>query len=750
MKPQPRTRCPNQTGMFRRMAAATLFFALLTASHAAEHQVDIVNFEFVPDALTIQVGDTVTWTQKDPITHTTTSGPNGVADGIWDSGNMTLSSNTTFSFTFTEPGTYPYYCIPHKSFMRATIVVESSAPVPINNPIPEPLPAGDLAVRLVPVATGMVAPIGLVEPNDDSNRLFVHDQVGLVHIIQDGGLLAEPLLDARPFMVSLGLSGPGSYDERGLLGFTVHPDFPQVPKVYTHTSEPAVGAADFDITPPAGQEINHHSVFTEWTLEDGNPNRVDPTSRRVFLRVAQPQFNHNGGSIHFGTDGLFYLSLGDGGGADDVDEGSMFGHGSEGNGQNPETPLGAILRIDIDGNDSANGMYGIPSGNPFVGEENGLPEIYAIGFRNPFAFHFDPPTSLLFVGDVGQNDIEEIDVLVPGGNYGWNLMEGSFFFYPNGEDSGFVSDQPHPDLPTDLTGPIAQYDHDEGLAVVGGVVYRGSALPILYGRYITGDWGKFNDPSGRIFYLDDDLQLKEFQPHPDGQPFDYWLKGIGQDNEGEIYLLTSQELGPGGNTGTVFKFQPVLPQITGISAQGEDILLTWADHSGPVTIQHAAAPNSAEWSDITNVEGDSIAIAPPTSQGFLRVIEQVAEDSQTTRVILTGAAERPNVNPTSAVGLARVTVQGNTLDIHISYRNLSAAAAAAHIHGAASVNQTAGPIINLASLHQGEFSTQGEFSGSVELEEDQKDTILSGQSYINIHTSNYSGGEIRGQIIFSP
>jgi hypothetical protein len=148
------------------------------------------------------------------------------------------------------------------------------------------------------------------------------------------------------------------------------------------------------------------------------------------------------------------------------------------------------------------------------------------------------------------------------------------------------------------------------------------------------------------------------------------------------------------------------------------------------------------------VDDDSIAITPPANEGFLRVIETGAGEILTTRVILAGAAARPSPNPTAAVGVAVISIEGDTLALDIAYQNLSATATAAHIHGPASIEQTAGPMINLAPYHQGDFATQGMFTGSVELTANQKNNILSGLSYINIHSSTYPGGEIRGQIIF--
>jgi glucose/arabinose dehydrogenase len=285
---------------------------------------------------------------------------------------------------------------------------------------------------------------------------------------------STPMLDLRSRLVPL-----GAYDERGLLGLAVHPNFAQNPLIYTYTSEPSNGPADFSTTLSAGATNNHQSVIAEWRLTAGNTNEVDPASRREILRIDQPQSNHNGGAMHFGPDGLLYVALGDGGQADDQGE----GHSPMGNGQDTSNPFGSMLRIDVDARTSANSQYGVPTDNPFVGAD-GVDEIYAYGFRNPYRFSFDRMSGQLYVADVGQNSIEEIDVVTKGGNYGWRVKEGTFFFDPNGASAGYVTDVPVVPVPAGLIDPIAQYDHDEGLAVVGGYVYRGSGVPALQGRYV--------------------------------------------------------------------------------------------------------------------------------------------------------------------------------------------------------------------------------------------------------------------------
>ena len=188
--------------------------------------------------------------------------------------------------------------------------------------------------------------------------------------------------------------------------------------------------------------------------------------------------------------------------------------------------------------------------------------------RNPYSYSFDRLTGQLYLGDVGQNNVEEVDIIVKGGNYGWHVKEGSFYFDPNGNGPGYVTSTPVGPVPPDLIDPIAEYDHDEGLAVVGGFVYRGSQIPELQGRYVFGDWGSFGMPTGRLFYLDSDSTIKEFRIGLEDRPFGYWLKGFGEGADGEIYACVSRVLGANGNTGKLLKLvaAPTPLSIGGISA----------------------------------------------------------------------------------------------------------------------------------------------------------------------------------------
>lgn len=442
---------------------------------------------------------------------------------------------------------------------------------PLEDPIPEAIETGPVSVRIETVVTGMTAPNwGTAVPGCQSlsGRLVVTDQDGILWAVNLATGQKSVLLDVSDRLVALGAFGPGTFDERGFLGVAFHPDFAENGLLYTYTSEPVSGTADFS-TIPAGEMANHQSVVSEWQVPEPceASSVVDPASRREVLRIDEPQFNHDAGTLLFGPDGMLYISLGDGGAADD----QGLGHVPGGNGQDPSNILGTILRIDVDGRNSANGQYGIPADNPFTGQAGFLDEIFAFGFRNPFRFSFDSQTGEMYIADVGQNDIEEIDLGVPGGNYGWRIKEGSFCFDPNGDDPGFVFKCGPGDAPDGLIDPIAEYDHDEGIAVVGGFVYRGSQIPPLRGRYVFGDFFQPASQSGRIFLLQKNNRILELQL-VGGDTLGMRLLGFGQDASGELYVLANAMGVPFGETGVVLRISSGKPLATNFRAHlsGED------------------------------------------------------------------------------------------------------------------------------------------------------------------------------------
>lgn len=431
----------------------------------------------------------------------------------------------------------------------------------LENPLPETIQVGTIQVRLVPVATGLTAPNWGISAPGDAARLFVSDQDGILWVIDLQSGNKSVFLDVSDRLVDLGVLGPESFDERGLLGVAFHPDYAMNGLLYTYTSEPMNGPADFT-TMPVGIEANHQTVITEWRVPNPTDSAsvVDPNSARGILRIDQPQFNHNAGGLNFDSDGHLFISVGDGGGADDKDGQDFFGapmvgHSENGNGQDVTNILGTILRIDPTEMNAANGRYGIPTDNPFVGMAGVVEEIFAYGFRNPFRFSFDLANGELYVTDVGQNDIEEINIVNSGGNYGWNLKEGTFFFNPNGNDDGFVTDQNPGGLPADLVDPIAQYDHDDGLAIIGGFVYRGCDIPGLEGRFVFGEFARTFNNDGRLFYLDETNQILEFQLSGQDE-LGMSLLGFAQDANGEVYALANTTGTPFGETGVVLKLAP--------------------------------------------------------------------------------------------------------------------------------------------------------------------------------------------------
>lgn len=439
----------------------------------------------------------------------------------------------------------------------------------IEDPIPAPIPPAGVDIALETVASGLVSPVAAARAPGDGHHLFIADQDGMlwgldVHghgdrhdkwLVADlSGLLVENLAKVIPDL---------AYDERGFLGVAFDPKFKNNGLLYTFTSEDPTDPPDFTTEPgvaPGGGQ----AVVTEWMVENPHAKQivVDPASRRVLMRVDKPQFNHNGGELAFGRDKMLYISLGDGGGADDQGPGHVPG----GNGQSlaAGNVLGKVLRIDPHGSNSANGQYGIPADNPFVGTA-GADEIWAYGFRNPYRFSFDRTSGRLLVADVGQNDIEEVDDVHAGGNYGWPVKEGTFLFdqggipVPNNNDGSVTADSPG--APAGLSDPIAQYDHTapggircsgatapsacQGIAAVGGFVAK--RVHGLKGHYVFGDYSRqFAQALGRLWVLRDGQV--EALPDPGVAVF-----GFGQDKHGDLFVLGNETGLLSGDTGVVLK-----------------------------------------------------------------------------------------------------------------------------------------------------------------------------------------------------
>jgi hypothetical protein len=292
-------------------------------------------------------------------------------------------------------------------------------------------------IRLIEIARGIPSPVYLTAPPGDA-RLFIVEQGGRLRIIENGELVETPFLDIRDSTVGGG--------ESGLLGLAFHPQYATNGFFYVNYTDLAgdTRIARYQVSP--------------------DRNVANPSSADSILYFDQPFSNHNGGHVLFGPDGMLYIPTGDGG-----DGGDPFG-----NGQNPATLLGKILRIDVDGGDP----YAIPPDNPFATSGAGLPEIWALGLRNPWRVAFDPPSGLLYVADVGQNQWEEVNVQPATAaplNYGWDVMEGAHCFSTT------------PCNASGLIMPAVEYNHSDGCSITGGYVYRGAAEPALDGQYFYAD-----------------------------------------------------------------------------------------------------------------------------------------------------------------------------------------------------------------------------------------------------------------------
>src|ERR1035437_8408539 len=473
-----------------------------------------------------------------------------------------------------------------------------------------PITNGTINILLQPVATNLAAPDYAISPPGDTHRLFVVEQSGLLRIIQDGVLLPGSTLNitnrVQPPLVA---SNPN--DERGFLGLAFHPGFnnpssPGYQTLYTYNSEQIPAGTTPTYVCPNGATNNYKNVVNEWKISTTNANVVDPTSRREVISFGKNAGNHNGGTITFGPDGYAYLALGDGGNANDVGASHIV---PSGNAQNLSTPLGKMLRFDplnpalTTGSPdpvSTNGQYRIPTSNPFQGVGQ-APEIYAYGLRNPYRFAFDRVTGDLIEGDVGQNNVEEINRIILGGNYGWAIKEGGFLFnMTNGPAGpagtiGAPSGNHSPGLPAGLIDPISgtlgtlEYDHNEGISITGGFVYRGTAIPELYGKYIFGDLALVTTPvrvNGRLFYAD--LVTGLIKAFPLAQfggsavlPNGLTVHGFGQDAAGELYALVPNT-SANGSGGLVYK---LVALRLAFSRNGNQLDISWPTIAGHLETQ---------------------------------------------------------------------------------------------------------------------------------------------------------------------
>ena len=355
-------------------------------------------------------------------------------------------------------------------------------------------------IRLQPVVSGLTDPVSLTHDGARDDRLFVVEQAGVIRVIENGRLLDSPFLDIRDRVASGG--------ETGLLSVAFHP----------HYADNGYFYVDYTTR-------DHLILYTVVSrFRRSSPLHADVGSEAVLLKVTQPFSNHNGGQIAFGPDGLLYIGMGDGGAANDP-----LDHG-----QNLGTLLGTLLRIDVD-HAEAPLPYAIPANNPFRSTQGARAEIWAYGFRNPWRFAFDTLTGRLFVADVGQDQVEEIDVVSAGGNYGWDIFEGD-----RCRKARSLCVNPK------LRAPIQTYRHPQGMAVTGGYVYRGAALPQLCGVYVYGDYA-----TGRIWGLIYDPARDRVTAQRELLRTSLNISSFGTDRDDELYVL-------GHRSGVVMRVAPSL------------------------------------------------------------------------------------------------------------------------------------------------------------------------------------------------
>ena len=454
------------------------------------------------------------------------------------------------------------------------------------------------------VAENFTSPLALTAPDDGTGRIFVVDQIGVVWAVDaNGTTLPEPFLDLRDNLVEL----RPTYDERGLLSIAFHPNFSENGKVYAFYSAP--------LRPEAPEDWNCTNHISEFQVDPEDQNRVNLTSEKVLMYIDKPYHNHNGGQLAFSpTDGYLYVSLGDAGRANDGGNGHAPGIG---NGQDLTKIYGKVLRIDVDNvtggnvtipqnvtgtmnqtnnmtvNRTANppeptwttfagSLYGIPADNPFTANQTEIldtyaydsvpPEIYAYGFRNPAYMSFDSGgNNSLFVADAGQNLFEEVDVVYRGGNYGWNIREGTHCFDPNATTAPPESCNTTGLLGEPLIGPIFEGGRDLGIVVVGGNVYRGTVVPDLEGRYIFGYWSDsrtvgngtllaatppagWTAPESAANLTPEANAMWEVQmvniTGQANETLGMFLRGFGEDANQDLYVLTNDVGGPDNSTST--------------------------------------------------------------------------------------------------------------------------------------------------------------------------------------------------------
>ena len=409
--------------------------------------------------------------------------------------------------------------------------------------------ASAVDVKLEVVAEGLTHPLILVQPQGDDRR-FIVEQTGTIKILgADGKLLDGDFLNIKHKLPPL----KWEFDEEGLLGLAFPPDFKKSGKFYVSYTSILRGEAGMD----RQLWYAHTNTVSEMRVSKDDPNKADPNYERHVLQIDWPQFNHNGMWIGFGPDGMLYVSTGDGGYANDWG----IGHNvTIGNGQDKSSLLGKMLRIDPRGD-----PYNVPKDNPFVGKSEYAPEIWALGFRNPWRCAFDPAGNKdLICADVQQNSFEEVDVVVKGGNYGWRAMEASHCF-------DYVNPNNHPAScnKSGLIDPVMEYKNCsnpdfaskgdcEGTSITGGYVYRGPNKA-WDGVYFFGDWSKsFANAQGVLMTgkKSGNSWTRETVKVTNQPNWNDYVLGFGQDTAGNVYVMATRARGPNGEQDKIYKIVP--------------------------------------------------------------------------------------------------------------------------------------------------------------------------------------------------
>jgi glucose/arabinose dehydrogenase len=409
------------------------------------------------------------------------------------------------------------------------------------------------AVDLQLVAEDFVSPIQVIGTHL-SERLYVVDQVGKIWVVDGNGYKRPtPLLDLSSRLVTLN----ANYDERGLLGVAFHENFKTNGRLFVYYQVPPRAGG-----PVPGATWNNLSRVSEFKVSL-ETLRADMNSERIILEWNDPQSNHNGGTLLLGLDDYLYIAIGDGGRANDtgpghVDDWYLINGG--GNAQNIDANfLGKILRIDVE----SGSPYGIPAGNPFI-DKPGLDEIFAFGFRNPYRMSQDMGGDhQLYVGDAGQVLWEEVDVVSKGGNYGWNVKEGNHCFSTADSSKELPACPSVDNRGKEFIDPVLELNNwqnpkgGQATTIIGGYIYRGNEIKSWQGKYVFGSFSQTpTTPNGQLFIATPggsswSYEKVSLKSNPDN--IGYYLRGFGQDDDGEIYLTVSSMLGPQGNTGKVFR-----------------------------------------------------------------------------------------------------------------------------------------------------------------------------------------------------